>query len=53
VAPTDHVRRIFATFDTKDVSALAAFMTDDLMRLSVRARGGKERERTPDQHIRS
>jgi ketosteroid isomerase-like protein len=30
VTPTDHVRRIFATFDAKDVSALAAFMTDDV-----------------------
>ena len=29
-AETDHIRRIFATFDAKDVSALAAFMTDDV-----------------------
>lgn len=26
----DFVRRIFAAFDSKDVSALAAFMTDDV-----------------------
>jgi ketosteroid isomerase-like protein len=30
MTPTDHVRRMFATFDAKDVSALAAFMTDDV-----------------------
>jgi ketosteroid isomerase-like protein len=30
MTPTDHVRRIFAAFDAKDVSALAAFMTDDV-----------------------
>jgi ketosteroid isomerase-like protein len=29
-APADHVRAIFAAFDAKDVSALAAFMTDDV-----------------------
>src|SRR6266581_8621873 len=27
---SDHIRMIFATFDAKDVSALAAFMTDDV-----------------------
>jgi ketosteroid isomerase-like protein len=30
MAPTDQVRRIFAAFDAKDVSALAGFMTDDV-----------------------
>jgi ketosteroid isomerase-like protein len=30
MTPTDHVRRMFATFDAKDVPALAAFMTDDV-----------------------
>jgi ketosteroid isomerase-like protein len=30
MTPRDHVRTIFATFDAKDVSALAAFMTDDV-----------------------
>jgi ketosteroid isomerase-like protein len=30
MTPTDHVRRMFAAFDSKDVSALAAFMTDDV-----------------------
>jgi ketosteroid isomerase-like protein len=30
MTPTDHVRRMFATIDAKDVSALAAFMTDDV-----------------------
>ncbi|HET7050003.1 MAG TPA: nuclear transport factor 2 family protein [Solirubrobacteraceae bacterium] len=30
LSPSDHVRRMFATFDAKDVSALAAFMTDDV-----------------------
>src|ERR1700693_3971339 len=30
VTPTDHVRRMFATFDARDVSALAAFVTDDV-----------------------
>jgi ketosteroid isomerase-like protein len=30
VTPTEHVRRMFATFDAKDVSGLAAFMTDDV-----------------------
>jgi ketosteroid isomerase-like protein len=29
-APAEHVRAIFAAFDAKDVSALAAFMTDDV-----------------------
>ena len=28
--PADHVRAIFGAFDTKDVLALAAFMTDDV-----------------------
>jgi ketosteroid isomerase-like protein len=27
---SDHLRRVFATFDAKDVSALAGFMTDDV-----------------------
>ena len=30
MTPTDQVRRMFAAFDSKDVSALAAFMTDDV-----------------------
>jgi ketosteroid isomerase-like protein len=30
MTPTDHVRRMFATFDAKDVSALAAFITEDV-----------------------
>jgi hypothetical protein len=30
MTPTDHIRTMFATFDAKDVSALAAFMTDDV-----------------------
>ena len=30
LTPSDHIRRMFATFDAKDVSALAAFMTDDV-----------------------
>jgi ketosteroid isomerase-like protein len=30
MTPTDHVRRMFAVFDSKDVSALAAFVTDDV-----------------------
>jgi ketosteroid isomerase-like protein len=30
VNPADHVRAIFRTFDAKDVSAFAAFMTDDV-----------------------
>ncbi len=30
MTPSDHIRRIFATFDAKDVSALAAFMTGDV-----------------------
>ena len=30
VNPADHVRAIFGAFDAKDVSALAAFMTDDV-----------------------
>jgi ketosteroid isomerase-like protein len=30
VTPTEHVRRMFATFDAKDVSGLAAVMTDDV-----------------------
>jgi len=30
MSPTDHVRQMFAAFDSKDVSALAAFMTDDV-----------------------
>jgi ketosteroid isomerase-like protein len=29
-SPSDRVRAIFATFDAKDVSALAAFMTNDV-----------------------
>jgi ketosteroid isomerase-like protein len=29
-AETDHIQRIFATFDAKRLSALAAFMTDDV-----------------------
>jgi hypothetical protein len=28
MTPSDHIRTMFATFDAKDVSALAAFMTD-------------------------
>jgi len=27
---SDHIRQVFATFDTQDISALAAFMTDDV-----------------------
>jgi ketosteroid isomerase-like protein len=30
MTPSDHIRAMFATFDAKDVSALAAFMTDDV-----------------------
>ena len=30
MTPTDQVRRMFAAFDSNDVSALAAFMTDDV-----------------------
>ena len=30
MTPSDHIRRMFATFDAKDVSALAASMTDDV-----------------------
>ena len=30
MSPTEHVRRMFAAFDSKDVSSLAAFMTDDV-----------------------
>jgi ketosteroid isomerase-like protein len=30
MTPSDHIRMLFATFDAKDVSALAAFMTDDV-----------------------
>ena len=30
MSPTDHVRQMFAAFDSKDVSSLAAFMTDDV-----------------------
>jgi ketosteroid isomerase-like protein len=30
MTPADHVRQMFATFDAKDVSGLAAFMTDDV-----------------------
>ena len=30
MTPSDHIRMMFATFDAKDVSALAAFMTDDV-----------------------
>jgi ketosteroid isomerase-like protein len=30
MTPTDHIRMMFATFDAKDVSALAAFITDDV-----------------------
>jgi ketosteroid isomerase-like protein len=30
ISATDHVRRMFDTFDAQDVSGLAAFMTDDV-----------------------
>jgi hypothetical protein len=30
MTPSDHIRRMFATFDAKDVSALAKFVTDDV-----------------------
>ena len=30
MTPTDHVHRMFATFDSKDVSGLAALVTDDV-----------------------
>ena len=30
MTPTDHARRMFAAFDAKDVSGLAAFVTDDV-----------------------
>ena len=30
MTPSDHIRTMFATFDAKDVPALAAFMTDDV-----------------------
>ena len=30
MTPSDHIRMMFATFDVKDVSVLAAFMTDDV-----------------------
>jgi ketosteroid isomerase-like protein len=30
MTPSDHIRRMLASFDAKDVSALAAFMTDDV-----------------------
>jgi ketosteroid isomerase-like protein len=30
MTPSDHVRRMFAAFDSKDVSALAALATDDV-----------------------
>ncbi len=30
MTPNDHVRGMFATFDAKDVSGLAAFMADDV-----------------------
>jgi ketosteroid isomerase-like protein len=30
MTPTDHVRRMFATFDSQDVSGFAAFVTDDV-----------------------
>jgi ketosteroid isomerase-like protein len=30
VKPADHLRAIFRAFDAKDVSAFAAFMTDDV-----------------------
>jgi ketosteroid isomerase-like protein len=30
MSPADQVRRIFAAFDAKDVSAFASFMTDDV-----------------------
>ena len=30
MTPTDHVRRMFAAFDSKDVWALAPFMIDDV-----------------------
>ena len=28
--PSDHLRRVFASFDAKDVSTLAGFVTDDV-----------------------
>jgi ketosteroid isomerase-like protein len=30
MTPSDRIRTMFATFDAKDVSGLAAFMTDDV-----------------------
>ena len=30
MTPGDHIRTLFGTFDAQDVSALAAFMTDDV-----------------------
>jgi ketosteroid isomerase-like protein len=30
MTPSDHIRTMFATFDAKDVSALAAYMNDDV-----------------------
>jgi ketosteroid isomerase-like protein len=30
MSPSDHARAIFAAFDARDLSALAAFMTDDV-----------------------
>src|ERR1700736_3091750 len=30
MTPSDRIHMMFATFDAKDVSALAAFMTDDV-----------------------
>jgi ketosteroid isomerase-like protein len=30
MTPADHVRRMFAAFDAKDVSGFAAFVTDDV-----------------------
>jgi ketosteroid isomerase-like protein len=34
MTPSDHIGAMFATFDSKDASALAAFVTDDV-RLSL------------------
>jgi hypothetical protein len=39
----DHIRTMFATFDAKDVSGLAAFVTDDVrLRLGKRHRSREE-----------
>ena len=41
MTPSDHIRTMFATFDAKDVPALAAFMTDDVrLRLGNTNRSG-------------